>query len=255
MQRLRLDPVDLDVELRHHRTERGADALQRALASVRWRRSRRAMACSLSKSELPSRSWTCMAKPAALPMPWIGGGGITSIRASRITAIFSFNPTNSERRSSPWPALAPFFQDQIGDAGIGEARRVVERRDAGDGDHLLDARGTCRRFPDLIDHVLGAVERRAIGQLRGDQQIALVLDRNEAGRHPRQAVAGDADQRSARISPRNCCARQAADQPCIAPLDAVIDRVEAAIEEVALFRRHRPAQPQARTASASASRR
>ena len=37
---------------------------------------------------------------------------------------------------------------------------------------------------------------------------------------------------------------QPADQPAIAGLDAVIDRIEAAIEEVALFRRHRPAQPQ-----------
>ena len=40
-----------------------------------------------------------MAKPAALPMPWIGGGGITRIRASGMAAIFSFNPVNSDRRS------------------------------------------------------------------------------------------------------------------------------------------------------------
>ncbi|CKY60776.1 Uncharacterised protein [Mycobacterium tuberculosis] len=31
MQRLGLDPVDFDVELRHHGTERGTDALQGAL--------------------------------------------------------------------------------------------------------------------------------------------------------------------------------------------------------------------------------
>ena len=37
---------------------------------------------------------------------------------------------------------------------------------------------------------------------------------------------------------------QAADQPAIPGLDAVIDRIEAAIEKVALLRRHRPAQPQ-----------
>jgi len=33
-----------------------------------------------------------MAKPAALPMPWIGGGGSTSARASMIVANLSFSP-------------------------------------------------------------------------------------------------------------------------------------------------------------------
>ena len=51
-----------------------------------------------------------MAKPAALPMPWIGGGGITRIRASSITDSFSFKPTNSERRSSPGPRALHSFR-------------------------------------------------------------------------------------------------------------------------------------------------
>ena len=37
---------------------------------------------------------------------------------------------------------------------------------------------------------------------------------------------------------------QPADQPGISPLEPIVDRVEAAIEEIALLRRHRPAQPQ-----------
>ena len=68
-----------------------------------------AIACNLLKSELPSRSWTCIAKPAALPMPWIGGGGTTRIRASSMTDSFSFKPTNSDRRSSPWPRALHSF--------------------------------------------------------------------------------------------------------------------------------------------------
>ncbi|MGY3469614.1 hypothetical protein ACVW0I_006485 [Bradyrhizobium sp. LM6.11] len=50
------------------------------------------MAWSLPKSLLPSRSSTCIEKPAALPMPWIGGGGSTSVRASMMTASLSFSP-------------------------------------------------------------------------------------------------------------------------------------------------------------------
>ena len=46
----------------------------------------------------------------------------------------------------------------------------------------------------LIHHLLRPLERCAVGQLHGGQQIALVLDRDEAGRHARQAVAADADQ-------------------------------------------------------------
>ncbi|MGY4349327.1 hypothetical protein ACVWXM_005820 [Bradyrhizobium sp. GM7.3] len=50
------------------------------------------MAWSLAKSLLPSRSSTCIEKPAALPMPWIGGGGSTSVRASMMAASLSFSP-------------------------------------------------------------------------------------------------------------------------------------------------------------------
>ena len=39
-------------------------------------------ALQLGESKLPSRSSTCMVKPPALPMPWIGGGGSTRTRPS-----------------------------------------------------------------------------------------------------------------------------------------------------------------------------
>ena len=35
----------------------------------------------------------------------------------------------------------------------------------------------------MLRNLLGPLERCAVGQLHGDQQIALVLDRDEAGRH------------------------------------------------------------------------
>lgn len=42
---------------------------------------------SLAKSKLLSRISTCMVKPAAKPMPWIGGGGSTRTVASSIPLI------------------------------------------------------------------------------------------------------------------------------------------------------------------------
>ena len=140
-------------------------------------------------------------------------------------------------------ARAPLFQDQVGDARIGEAGGIVERGDAGNGDDLIDARRLAGDFADPGQHALGTVERRAIRQLHGDQQIALVLDRNEAGRHPRQAVASDADQ-DQRADHGNIAVRdQTGDQPTVPGLDAVIDRIEPAIKKVALLRRHRASQP------------
>ena len=45
-----------------------------------------------------------------------------------------------------------------------------------------------RDLGDLVERLLGALERGAVGQLHGGDQIALVLDRQEAGRHAREAV-------------------------------------------------------------------
>src|SRR5262249_34853319 len=101
-----------------------------------------------------------------------------------------------------------------------------------------------RDLLNLVHHLLRPLERRAIRQLHRRQQITLILDRDEAGRHARQPVTADAyqDQRDddGDIAVRD----QAADQPRIAALQAVIDGIEAAIEPVALLRRYRPTQPQ-----------
>ena len=62
------------------------------------------------------------------------------------------------------------------------------------------------------------------GKLHADEQVALVLDRQEAGRHPREAADRDADDDASAISTiRPLRADHAADQPRIAALDAVVD--------------------------------
>ena len=60
-------------------------------------------------------------------------------------------------------ALAPILQDDVGHAGARQRRAVVERRDAGDGDHLRDARRLAADIADLVEHLLGALERGAVG--------------------------------------------------------------------------------------------
>ena len=141
-------------------------------------------------------------------------------------------------------ARIPILQDDVGDAGIGKARAAVERGDAGDGDHLGDARRVLDDIGGPVEHLLGPLQRGAIRQLNGGDQIALVLDRQEAGRHPRQAVAADPDQDQREGDRHRGVPAQEGNQPRVAALDAVIDVVETAIEEVALFRRHRRPQPQ-----------
>ena len=113
---------------------------------------------------------------------------------------FLVQPDDQRTQILARPARAPVLEDQIGHAGIGEARAVVERRDAGDADHLRHAGRLAGDFADLIEHLLGAVERSAVRQLHGRQQVALILDREKAGRHPRQAVDADADQNQRAIT-------------------------------------------------------
>ena len=215
MQRLGLDPVHLDVELRHHRAERRTDPLQRAL--------RRRIGDDRAGDRLQLAEVGIAV--AELDLHRKAGGVADALdrrrrdhQDPRLLDDGQLLVQSDEQRPQilALAARAPLFQDQIGDAGIGEAGRIVERGDAGNGDDLIDARGLAGYLADLGQHTLGTLKRRAIGQLHGDQQIALILDRNEAGRHPRQAVAGDADQ-DQRADDRNIAVRdQPADQPAIA---------------------------------------
>ena len=57
-------------------------------------------------------------------------------------------------------ALAPVLEDDVGDAGAGQRRAVVERRHAGDGDHLVDARRLAGDLVDLVERLLRALRAR-----------------------------------------------------------------------------------------------
>ena len=72
------------------------------------------------------------------------------------------------------------------------ARRAGE---AGKGGDANDARRIQRNALDLAHHLGGARQRRGARQLRGDDDVAAILRRNEALRRGREQPAGAADQR------------------------------------------------------------
>ena len=243
MQRLGLDAVDLDVELRHRGAERRLDALQRALGlrvgdhGLRDRLQLAEVAIAVAQLDLHGKS-----------------GGIADAldrrrwqhQRPRLLNDGKLVVQSVDQRAQILAGAAriPVFQDDIADAGIGEARAVVECRDAGNGDDLRNARGLACNLGYLVEHLLGAVERGTVGQLHRRDQIALVFDRQETGGHARQAVTADRDQDQGDDDRDIAVRGHAADQPGIAALEPIIDIVEAPIKKIALLWRHRAAQPQ-----------
>ena len=140
-------------------------------------------------------------------------------------------------------ALAPILEYDVGHAGAGQRRAVVQRRHSGDVDHTRDARRFARDLEHLIQCFLRALERGAVGQLHERDHVALILDRQKAGRHPREPVAGDGDERERHRRHQEAAGDHGSDQARIPALDLVIDAIEGAVENIATLRWHRRAQP------------
>ena len=108
----------------------------------------------------------------------------------------------------------------------------------------LDARRLARNLGGALQRSVGAFERRAVRQLHGREQIALVLDRQEPGRDSRQPVAGGPDHEQRDDGGDAGVTHHGADQPHIAALAGAVDAIEGAERDIALFRRHRRPQPE-----------
>src|SRR6185295_17896861 len=91
-------------------------------------------------------------------------------------------------------ALIPILEDHVGDAGVGQTGAVVEGGEAGDGDDLFDAWLGLHARGDVVERARGALQRGALGELHDDEEVALVLDEQKAGRYAAQAVYGEADE-------------------------------------------------------------
>ena len=140
-------------------------------------------------------------------------------------------------------ALAPVFEDDVGNAGAGQRGAVVERRHPGNVDDLGNAWHRPHDLVDLVQGLLCAFERRAFGQLHERDHVALILDRQEPGRHAREAVAGDGDHHERRDRHQGAALDHARDHGRVPAFGRVITAIECAVENVALLRRDRRSQP------------
>jgi hypothetical protein len=109
-------------------------------------------------------------------------------------------------------------------AGAGEHRPTDEPHGVGETWRLEHTLG---RPPD---HSLRALERGGVGELRIDDQIALVLLRDETGRHPSEAHIGQADEPEIDEEHERGHAQQAADQSLVECCGLTERSVEAAEE-------------------------
>ena len=129
----------------------------------------------------PLRSCSCIVKPAPVPRPGIAGGPNASTCPSGIScanAWFSASTTpvacaSALCRSSHGLSCTkkkPMFEEYAD----GEQRVAADRVEALDRLVLLQDR------LGLPHHRVGPLERRRVGQLRVDHDVALVLLRHEA---------------------------------------------------------------------------
>ena len=84
------------------------------------------------------------------------------------------------RRSGLLPLLERVEDDEHR-GEVGAVGRLHERQ-AGDGHRMSHARVCASDLLDLCQRFLGALQRRRVGQLDADDEPALVLLRDEAGR-------------------------------------------------------------------------
>ena len=83
-------------------------------------------------------------------MPWIGGGGSVMTRAS---IADEFLRQAAKQRAQIF-ARIPRLEHNVGDAGIGKRRAVIERGDAGDGDDVIDGFVRAGGVGDLLKRLL-----------------------------------------------------------------------------------------------------
>ena len=133
-------------------------------------------------------------KPPPVPRPRIGGGASGTTVPPWIWRSFgprrAINCTHAERGVL---ALLEGFERDHHEGGIG-LRIVVDEIQADDRRDVLDGVLFLQQGLGLADHFRCAYDRRAVGQLCDDEQSALVVLRQEAGRGD-LCEAGDPERR------------------------------------------------------------
>ena len=159
-------------------------------------------------SKLPPSSSTCIWKPPAWPMPWIGGGASTIAAPSGQIVELALNmfEDRQEILALGLFAIGIGFEDHIFDAGIGERRRYCRERIGRRSRSHSPRPASPRR--SLSPRSSAAVVRPSAapsGNCDGDHRIALILIGNEGGRQTRDAPKAEAPPAPSRSEPSAGC--------------------------------------------------
>ena len=141
-------------------------------------------------------------------------------------------------------ALVPVLQDDIEHARIVERGVVVQRRDSRDADHAFHARRLLHQLDRLRHRRGGSLRRRGGGKIDADDKITLIFIRQEARRHARQTIEGEADEADAQQNGQDIARHQAPDESGVEVFRMPIDGIEGSVDNVSLLGRRRFPQPQ-----------
>ena len=161
------------------------------------------------------RSSTTILKPPAVPRPSTGGAPKTLTRPSLISSCSVVcKPRGDRVAGEPGVgAVVEVVEHHVHRAEVGRVG-VQQDRLAGDRHGVRDARASRWRSRSIVlHHLLGALERRRVGQLHVDQQVALVLRRDEPGGRLREAPVGQPQQAAVEQQHEHADPQQAADHP------------------------------------------
>ena len=132
----------------------------------------------------PAMSSTWSWKPPVEPSPRIGGGLKAETSASGIAASFGRTRARMPARRSSGDERS-CQGSSSGEAGHGvRVLRAEQHVEAADHDRVAHAGRREQHVEDLLRDALGALERRAVGQLPAHDEVALILGGHEARRHP-----------------------------------------------------------------------
>ena len=183
---LRLVAVDVDPDLRHVGLEGGEDVAQ--LRAAGWPATISARSAAASSCEI--------AAPRVLKLEVEAAGGAEAADGRRIEGdhvrlrdrgeLAADALQDALRPGARRVALEPRLQDGEQHAAVGRGG-AGEEAVAADGDDAADAgRMPCRMSLTCVHHLAGARQRRRRRQLDVDEEVALVLVRQER----RSAAAG-----------------------------------------------------------------
>src|SRR5262249_23102001 len=134
-----------------------------------------------------ARSCTCSLKPPVLPSPSTGG-------APNTTTIASWTFWNLRGGAPGHDALLERIENDEHPSHVRDVRGG-QHGVAGHGDRVLNSWRVPDHRVDPLRHLLAALEAGSVGELEVDDEVALVLLRDEPHRHPVEAEPGERHER------------------------------------------------------------